>query len=69
MFEELLEERGLQGDHTTVWRGVQRYGPEEWGPASESVHHNSLKWPPACPANDIFSADSRFVPITCNNAV
>jgi len=26
--EELLEERGLQADHTTVWRWVQRYGPE-----------------------------------------
>jgi transposase, IS6 family len=26
--EELLEERGLEADHTTVWRWVQRYGPE-----------------------------------------
>ena len=26
--EELLEERGLKADHTTVWRWVQRYGPE-----------------------------------------
>src|SRR5882757_4556716 len=26
--EELLGERGLQADHTTVWRWVQRYGPE-----------------------------------------
>jgi Integrase core domain len=26
--EELLEERGLQADYTTVWRWVQRYGPE-----------------------------------------
>ena len=26
--EELLEERGLEVDHTTVWRWVQRYGPE-----------------------------------------
>jgi len=26
--EELLEERGLQADHTTVWRWVPRYGPE-----------------------------------------
>ena len=26
--ELLLEERGLQADHTTVWRWVQRYGPE-----------------------------------------
>jgi len=26
--EELLEERGLEADHTTVWRLVQRYSPE-----------------------------------------
>jgi transposase-like protein len=26
--EELLQERGLAADHTTVWRWVQRYGPE-----------------------------------------
>jgi transposase, IS6 family len=26
--EELLEERGLSADHTTVWRWVQRYSPE-----------------------------------------
>ena len=26
--EELLEERGLEADHTTVCRWVQRYGPE-----------------------------------------
>src|ERR1700688_2819182 len=26
--EELLEERGLEADHTTVWCWVQRYSPE-----------------------------------------
>src|SRR5208282_1240595 len=26
--EELLAERGLVADHTTIWRWVQRYGPE-----------------------------------------
>src|SRR6478672_1449508 len=26
--EELLTERGLTADHTTVWRWVQRYAPE-----------------------------------------
>ena len=26
--EELLAERGLEVDHTTIWRWVQRYGPE-----------------------------------------
>ena len=25
---ELLSERGLKADHTTIWRWVQRYGPE-----------------------------------------
>jgi transposase, IS6 family len=26
--EELLDERGLRVDHTTMWRWVQRYSPE-----------------------------------------
>src|ERR1700687_1301645 len=26
--EELLAERGLEADHTTIWRWVQRYAPE-----------------------------------------
>ena len=26
--EELLTERGLEADHTTIWRWVQRYSPE-----------------------------------------
>jgi transposase-like protein len=26
--EELLKERGVEVDHTTVWHCVQRYGPE-----------------------------------------
>jgi transposase, IS6 family len=26
--EKLLAERGLPADHVTVWRWVQRYGPE-----------------------------------------
>ncbi len=26
--EELLSERGLEADHTIIWRWVQRYGPE-----------------------------------------
>jgi len=26
--EELLAERGLSFDHTTVWRWVQRFAPE-----------------------------------------
>jgi len=38
--KELLIERGLPADHTTIWRWVQRYAPElnkcqgrnDWGP-------------------------------------
>ena len=26
--EELLTERGVEADHTTIWRWVQRYSPE-----------------------------------------
>ena len=26
--EELIGERGLEADHTTIWRWVQRYGPD-----------------------------------------
>ena len=26
--EELMAERGLAVDHTTIWRWIQRYGPE-----------------------------------------
>ena len=26
--EEMMQERGLSVDHTTVWRWVQRYAPE-----------------------------------------
>ena len=26
--EELFAERGLAADHTTIWRWVQRFGPE-----------------------------------------
>jgi hypothetical protein len=26
--EELFAERGVEADHTTIWRWVQRYGPE-----------------------------------------
>ena len=26
--EALLSERGLEADHMTIWRWVQRYGPE-----------------------------------------
>jgi len=32
--EELLIERGLLADHTTIWRWVQRYTPERTSPAA-----------------------------------
>jgi hypothetical protein len=34
--EELLAERGLEADHTPIWRWVQRYGPELEQPAGPS---------------------------------
>ena len=34
--EELLRERGLEADHTTIWRWVQHYGPELEGAAAPS---------------------------------
>ena len=47
--EELLSERGLEADHTTIWRWVQRYGPEleerlrrHLKPTNRSVQHAGL---------------------------
>ena len=37
--EELLRERGLEADHTTIWRWVQRYGPE----LEERLRHPRLR--------------------------
>ena len=34
--EELLEERGLRADHTTVWRWVQRYAPN-WSSGCDAI--------------------------------
>ena len=42
--EELLSERGLEVDHTTIWRWVQRYGPEleeEAAPGTPARRHAS----------------------------
>jgi transposase-like protein len=36
--EELLDERSLKADHTTVWRWVQRYGPERSLQAEEQTY-------------------------------
>src|SRR5450432_4135553 len=51
--EELLEERGLQADHTTVWRWVQRYGPE-----LEQRLRRHLK-----PTNKSWRVDEIYIPI------
>ncbi len=49
--EELLAERGLEADHTTIWRWVQRYGP-----ALEQRLSRHLK-----PANKSWRADETYV--------
>src|SRR5215813_10081295 len=35
--EELMAERGLAVDHTTIWRWAQRYGPEVLRPLGGEV--------------------------------
>ena len=49
--KELLEERGLGVDHTTVWRWVQRYGPE-----MEQRMRRHLK-----PTNKSWRADETYI--------
>ena len=49
--EELLAERGLHADHVTVWRWVQRYGPE-----MERRLRRRLK-----PTNDRWRVDETYI--------
>jgi transposase-like protein len=42
--EALIAERGLSVDHTTVWRWVQRYGPELNRQLAEQVKRKSSTW-------------------------
>ena len=49
--EELLRERGLETDHTTIWRWVQRYGP-----ALEERLRRHLK-----PTNKSWRVDETYV--------
>ena len=49
--EELLSERGLEVDHTTIWHWVQRYGPE----LEERLRHH-LK-----PTNKSWRVDETYV--------
>jgi len=49
--EELLGERGLQADHVTVWRWVQRYAPE-----MERRLRSRLR-----PTNDSWRVDETYI--------
>jgi transposase-like protein len=42
--EELMAERGLAVDHTTIWRWVQRYGPEIHRRLQGHVKQKSSTW-------------------------
>ena len=42
--EELMAERGLAVDHTTIWRWVQRYGPEVLRWLQGEVKRKSSTW-------------------------
>jgi transposase, IS6 family len=49
--EELFAERGLAADHTTIWRWVQRYGPE-----LEQRRRSQLK-----PTNKSWRVDETYI--------
>ena len=42
--EELMAERGLSVDHTTIWRWTQRYGPEVYRRLRGAVKRKSSTW-------------------------
>jgi transposase, IS6 family len=42
--EELMAERGLSVDHTTIWRWTQAYGPEVYRRLSGEVKRKSSTW-------------------------
>ena len=42
--EELMAERGLAVDHTTIWRWMQRYGPEVYRRLRGNVKPKSSTW-------------------------
>jgi IS6 family transposase len=42
--EELMAERGLSVDHTTIWRWVQRYAPEVYRKLHGAVKRKSTTW-------------------------
>jgi transposase-like protein len=42
--EELMAERGLSVDHTSIWRWVQTYGPEVYRRLQGEVKRKSSTW-------------------------
>ena len=42
--EELMAERGLSVDHTTIWRWVQVYGPEVYRRLNGEIKRKSSTW-------------------------
>ena len=42
--KELMAERGLAMDHTTIWRWVQAYGPEVYRRLQGAVKRKSSTW-------------------------
>ena len=42
--KELMAERGLSVDHTTIWRWTQRYGPEVYRSLGGEVRRKSSTW-------------------------
>ena len=42
--EELMGERGLSVDHTTIWRWTQTYGPEVYRRLRGEVKRKSSTW-------------------------
>src|ERR1700681_2703654 len=57
--EELLAERGLRADHVTVWRWVQRYGPE-----MEQRLRRRLK-----PTNDSWRVDETYIRLRASGCI
>jgi transposase, IS6 family len=57
--EELLAERGLRADHVTVWRWVQRYGPE-----MEQRLRRRLK-----PTNDSWRVDETYIRVRASGCI
>ena len=55
--EELLAERGLEADHTTIWRWVQRYGPE-----LDQRLRRHLK-----PTNKSWRVDETYIRVNCRS--